>query len=218
MILTAQHILQGLSGLPEDRFVNTFHFDTEVHGAPGPTFAIAAATIRDRLRDFFDLTITPGGNAIYSFMPRLFEEVVTVKVYNLADPEPREPITSTYIPNNITLGTSLPNEVACCASFYSGVNSPRTRGRVYIGPLKASAATAVQGEPSIPSAGLQATVAAAAARLASFDTNPGWVTLSKAIPNVLATGLVTNGWVDNAWDTQRRRGNDATARTVWAAT
>jgi hypothetical protein len=25
---------------------------------------------------------------------------------------------------------------------------------------------------------------------------------------------VTNGWVDNAWDTQRRRGIDATARTL----
>jgi hypothetical protein len=26
---------------------------------------------------------------------------------------------------------------------------------------------------------------------------------------------VTDGWVDNAWDTQRRRGIDRTARSTW---
>jgi hypothetical protein len=33
---------------------------------------------------------------------------------------------------------------------------------------------------------------------------------------VNATGVeVTNGWVENAWDTQRRRGRIATVRTVF---
>lgn len=27
--------------------------------------------------------------------------------------------------------------------------------------------------------------------------------------------LIDNGWVDNAWDTQRRRGVEATARTIF---
>ena len=29
--------------------------------------------------------------------------------------------------------------------------------------------------------------------------------------------LANDGWVDNSWDTQRRRGLDTTARTTWAA-
>lgn len=216
MLYTAQHILQGLSQLPEDRYVNTFHFDTS-DTDPTMPFETVANLIADRLEQFFDLTIVVGGSAISSFLARIFDESkVLVKVYRLSDPEPREPITIQYGMVNTTLGGAMASEVALCSSYYSGTNTPRNRGRVYIGPLKASAVDAPQGVPARPSLALRNTISSASKRLADHTTGPIWSTLSKAIPGVLSAGEITDGWVDDAFDTQRRRGAPSTTRTIWA--
>lgn len=76
--------------------------------------------------------------------------VPEVKIYDMADPEPRVPI-STYSMTTFTpTGTSLlPVEVAVCCSFrgdyVSGINRGRLRGRTYLGPLSTSAITSPNG-------------------------------------------------------------------------
>lgn len=47
---------------------------------------------------------------------------------------------------------------------------------------------------------------------ASLADDWGWVIWSEKLEQSFA---VAGGWVDNAWDTQRRRGMPATTRTLW---
>jgi hypothetical protein len=57
-----------------------------------------------------------------------------------------------------------------------------------------------------------AAVAAGAENLLATSENVTWVTVS---PTAGTSGVVTDGWVDNAWDTQRSRGAAPTMRIDW---
>ena len=113
-------------------------------------------------------------------------------------------------------GTSMPDEVAMCLSFQGtripGIPQARRRGRVYIGPLDISWLN-TDGRP------LQTRITNLANAATTLKSN-----LAALSPTVLlgvwsptdgAAVAVNNGWIDNAWDTQRRRGRDATTRTLW---
>lgn len=196
------------SGLPEDVTVNTFH--------------CGAATMNQTeqddwaqlLDDFYNDVFT--GNNVMGFLSSQISGDYTIKVYDLTDPEPRAP-TSTYTGAWGGIGiTAMPSEVSCCLSYQaaaiSGVPQARRRGRLFIGPL---AQTAQSGTTvPRPATGLIATLCETADsfRVAAVALGLPWVVHSR----VLGTGAnVTNGWVDNAFDTQRRRGEAATARTLW---
>lgn len=114
----------------------------------------------------------------------------------------------------------LPLEVAVCVSFTGetssqpGVPVASRRGRVYIGPLQSNAIdTSVDGFPN-PSSGIMTALAGAASRLAALG-GPGdgwWSVFSRTR---WAWTPVESGWIDNEFDTQRRRDLDATTRTLW---
>lgn len=129
-------------------------------------------------------------------------------------------------------GSPLPDEVACCLSFrkdYGNVlevaadgpdadNDPdrpraRQRGRLYFGPLQ-NAATVLQGTPAAPASGL----INALLGMGVFLANPTNPTLTDVQAHWVINGKngikeVDTVWVDNAFDTQRRRGRKATTRT-----
>lgn len=138
------------------------------------------------------------------------------KLYDRSDPEPRAPKSMGTF--NFSAAPSIgpaPPEVAMCLSFQapqqSGVPQARQRGRVYIGPLRASLIDGA-GRPTTASitllrnAGEALRVASAAA--ATWD----WVVWSTV--QGTAAGI-TNGWVDDEFDTQRRRGRVPTVRNVF---
>ena len=98
----------------------------------------------------------------------------------------------------------------------------RRRGRIYLGPLAAVAADSSTGRPN--TSFVTAIKNAAAAYLASVTTDGTftWVVHSHttgASPGTYdETGnsvTVNQGWVDNAWDTQRRRGMAPTTRSAF---
>jgi hypothetical protein len=108
----------------------------------------------------------------------------------------------------------MPAEVAIVVSFealpVSGEPQARRRGRVYIPWLPDTANT--EGRPTqtfIDDLGA-AFVAFGAAADASISVD--WVIWS---PTDNAAVGTARGWIDNAWDTQRRRGFAATSRTNW---
>lgn len=216
MTLRAQVILPYQSNLPRDVATNTFHFDT-VSSTP----AAAAPIISSRL---FDLYNTPvgGGTAICSFISGVIaRSLCRIAVYDLDDPMPRAPIWE----EGFTLGTAgssdnLPLELAVCASVQgdrvAGTPQARRRGRVYIGPLKASAVT-MSGASVVPqvSSGVITSVNAGIRRLAlASGSTAVWVVRSQTTG---AVAEITNGWIDNDIDVQRRRGPRATSRTTWTA-
>ena len=119
---------------------------------------------------------------------------------------------------------NLPSEMAVCLTYHTayltdpefgpGGTRPRARdrGRLYLGPLRdAIRLLATDNEPILDPDWNQAFGAAAARLVADVDTT--WVQWSRR--NV-STNVVSAGWVDNAFDVQRRRGPDATARLAWS--
>lgn len=203
--LLCQAIMGATTGLPKDRVINTFHFETGTELAP---------TIADHLQTFYDSWsewISPAvsrgdGESFFVF-------------YDMSDPEPRTPIYAQLMSLEDELSSSsLPLEVALClsyrAEYASGGPSPRRRGRIYLGPWVGEAADMVGSYPR-PQGTLLTTIAENASLLAGAleDDVANWKVYSR-VDNVLRN--VIGGWVDNEWDTQRRRGRAASNRINWA--
>jgi hypothetical protein len=64
-----------------------------------------------------------------------------------------------------------------------------------------------------PATNIRAAVADRAQNVASTSLAVTWVVVSQV---GIEANVVTAGWCDNAFDTQRRRGNDPSARDTWA--
>lgn len=160
--------------------------------------------------------------AFYNAIDTNFSDVVNINPgglevvsYDFADSPPRAPVLRT---TGTLAGVSingLPREVALCMSFQgtrlSGVPQARRRGRVYI-PFLIETANDGDGRPT--SGLISSIVAGGAGLLLASDTAAtwNWVIYSSVAPGWTA---VTDGWVDNEWDTQRRRGRVATSRTTF---
>lgn len=201
----AQVSIPYSSGLPEDVSVNTWSFDgTAPDEAAGPSIA-------NGLAGFYD-------NIAPRMGPALVFNQTRVKIYRWADAEPRAPFFDEVlaIPPELNNGAPMPDEVAACLSFAapqaSGQPQARRRGRVYLGPLAASA-LAQEGAHMYVSALFIADVED------GLDIAQGiWSTGSvghgvwSRVDGVFRQA--TSYWMDNALDTQRRRGVRATARTV----
>lgn len=135
------------------------------------------------------------------------------KTYNDGDPRPRSPrFTGNLTPTALTATQFGPDEIAMVMSFQadrvSGSVQSRRRGRVYIGPIG-------QLNSDRPPAGNITTLRNAGSTLVAASlAHPTmrWVVHSRANNGY---SVVTNGWVDNAWDVQRRRGVRATSRTTF---
>lgn len=103
-----------------------------------------------------------------------------------------------------------PRDLAVCLSFYAEQNIPRRRGRLYI-PYGWTSTTSSGIDTKVSS-----TTRAKVGELATIFANAGgvdvdWVVVSKANNDY---HKVTNWFVDDEWDTVRKRGLRSTARTT----
>lgn len=201
------------TGDPADTVTNTWHFDSD-----DPYDSTVLAGITTKLTNFYQ--------AIDGFMAGdLLGNTATVKVYDLADDEPRVPKATFTIALTLSTGVALPSEVAAVLSFRgaleSGANMKRRRGRVYLGPLTTTQIETVGGRVRWTSGFVTAVTAAAVAMRDLVTTeNAKWAVFSPttyAQTNDLDQAFedVVAGWMDNAPDTQRRRGTASTIRTTW---
>ena len=201
----AQVQLQIDSALPEDRPVNTFHFN--VVTVNDTTLDLIAAVLKGAYDSFattFSGVVAQNGHGL--------------KMYRMTDTPPRVPVyDDTFNLDTNPSGDGLPPEIAICVSFQgdrvSGEPQARRRGRIYLGPCKEddNAATGT------PGAGLVTAAAAFGQYILDasvLDTGWTWCVYS-TVDNELVD--ITNGWVDNAWDVQRRRGLTPTSRTTFFA-
>lgn len=204
-ILRAVVELQKTSGIPADAVVNRFHFDctSDVAGVTD-TIDTALVTFYSSIDTHFSLLMATTGQ--------------TVTWYNLEDPEPRVPLRTTAPFGQFSVGgTALPAEVALCMSFQatrvSGVNQARRRNRVYLGTFAKAASADSTGRPTTTCRGDIAS--AGGALLATSDGTATWTWVTRSETST-ATAAVDNGWVDDAWDTQRRRGVEPSARSTFS--
>jgi hypothetical protein len=137
------------------------------------------------------------------------------KHYDLADPEPRAPVLTGQASLSPS-GSPLPPEVALVMSFQaeqsSGVPQARRRNRIYL-PFLNTGSGHTDGRPA-SAAVTDVTNAGAALLAASGPTSSDWQWIVYS-PTDSTFDLVDNGWVDNEWDTQRRRGRVRTSRTTF---
>jgi len=190
------------SNLAADAATNTFSFTAD----SASTMALGPLV---QLENFYKSMVSIFPNTIR-------QDDHLLKAYNRADPEPRAPIaTRLFSFTAAPGGAPLPPEVSLCLSFQalklSGQPQARRRGRVYLGPLRQDRV----GTDGRPTAGLlTSALDAGTALLASSDASALW---SWDIwSTVGAAGvLVDNGWCDNEFDTQRRRGRIATLRQTF---
>jgi hypothetical protein len=143
------------------------------------------------------------------------------KTYALADPTPRVPVRDVSLALSGSVATNtLPSEVALVLTFQgpivSGTPQARRRGRVYLGPFSSASADSATGRPASALLSTMSTAAIALKVASVAATDWDWVVISNVNPAVPVSTIVTNGWVDNAWDTQRRRGIAFTARGAWS--
>jgi hypothetical protein len=191
---------QATSERPEDAITNTFHFtNTDT--------VTDYDNVRDILENFYTVEAAGSVNSLDSYMS-LFSITGnwTLKAYALEDPKPRQPVIQwqgTASPANIS---SLPAEVALVLSFQADIESgqipARRRNRVYLGPFNDVANRPV----GRPEGNLVQTMLFQAKQMlleSQASVRWSWVAYSPTLDEAFP---VSNGWVDNAWDTQRRRG------------
>lgn len=216
--LLVQAIHDHDSGLPEDAVVNTFHFLTsnELSGT--------LTDVAEAVEAFYD-DVQASGSALGTFLSPELATTGRIKMYDLDEPKPRVPIFDeavTWTTAGVT--TALPAQVAFVLSFQadpqSGKAQARRRNRIFLGPLSNAAADSTTGVTRRPSSTLINTAIDAMEVLYAFSAGHAdiaWVTYSPTSSSDDRIHNVTSGWVDNRFDTQRRRLNRPTARTTWAA-
>lgn len=217
-----QVILPAKSGIPKDNATMSFVF------APDAADATHAAGIRDDLNSKF-FNFATGGVKPSNFIGPSVDLAAgaTTKFYDLTGHLDGSPHGSPFYLSSFPLeaGTpsgNLPNEVAVVLSFNSdltgileesGATRPRARhrGRVYFGPLHGGVADveAVTSRVKVQ-AGFRSCLAGAGAQL--MTSAHRWCVWSRALSNVFE---VVGGHVDDAFDTQRRRGQAPTTRTLF---
>lgn len=193
-------------GLPEDVFVNSWCFRND--GAIGET-AVADNIVP--VLDAFYFGAAASGGTLASLMTSGIESA-EYRIYDLGTAPPRIPIIRQPDATTTFSGDpELPGEVAVCLSFVAGRNQPRSRGRIFLGPLGKGSVSLQDDEP-VPSGLLMATLVDRAENVLNTSENVSWHLVSQADA---AAKEVTGGWVDNAFDTMRKRGRRPTSRDSW---
>jgi hypothetical protein len=204
-IFKVQVVFKDSSNLPENQFINNWYFRND-------NLAVFPSTPIINVLNAFYFQPAANGFVIKAQMASHVLTAAEYRIYDLGQAPPRTRNSFPVAGSSSSQGSGLPGEVAVCSSFYAGANVKRRRGRHYIGPLSAGA-TDGGGAPR-PSPELRAAIVDRAQNVAQTTENVTWVVVSQV---GLMANVVTAGWCDNAFDTQRRRGNQPSARIIWAA-
>lgn len=203
---------QAKSERPEDAITNTYHFQNT-------DTVTDYDNVRDMLENFYTVQAPDSPSTIVSFMsPQSITGRWTLKAYALEDPKPRQPVITWQGEATPISSTPLPAEVALVQSFQADIESgeipARRRNRVYLGPFGVSS----NSSTGRPIDNLVATMLFQGKQLileSQASLRWTWVAYS---PTADQANAITNGWVDNAWDTQRRRGLYYNQRGTYSAT
>lgn len=243
-IIRAVAVLKHVSGLARDNCVNTFHFTGELAGFSDLNVVDAVRRMYLQPLGEPGNLISPLGTylspAINTLDVHLYEVPGTLTDGKETPAGPPR-FSSLGNPGDIASlvgvsATPLPSEVAACISYQgtpgAGVVQRRRRGRIYIGPLNTGASAKV-GSVARPSAPFRDAMRDAMLRMINeVDDGAEFVVYSRpfagraqidrpgraplpAIPARPATTVnVDQIWVDDEFDTQRRRGLQRTTRTL----
>lgn len=215
-IARVQVILPYTSGVPSDVITNTWHFESLNDES---ITSAKLATLFSRLVTFYNTCYT--NTAIKAMASYINPLQVVMKGYNLSDPKPRTAVREAVTP--LSVGTlqsdTTPSEASLVLSYHteyeSGISKASQRGRIYLGGLTSfwfEAGTVSNSTRFKTATRENVTGAAATLYATTLSDDWGWVVYSEKLSQHFA---VAGGWVDNAIDTQRRRGQAATSRSTF---
>lgn len=214
-----------VDGIGADGIVNTFTFnciDDDIAGGLGDE-------LQARLEDFYNNghdTSAAIGTRMGSQVSRTVAPVL--RLYDITahvdGSDAGSPVSVRTMANLPAAADAemLPTEIAAVLTFHSPYTTDpefgagtrpraRDRGRLYLGPWgKNNSVTGTAGRP-VPSATLRAIVIDAAKALRDDPSLNRWSVWSRAAAR---TRSVSDLWIDDAWDVQRRRGEKALTRTT----
>lgn len=137
---------------------------------------------------------------------------ITVKVYNAQGAPPHDPLHTSTLNATAALNTpNWPTQLAMCLSFKGG-QRPWQRGRMFLAPWTCATFAGVSSIANRPSTAMQnqaLSLADALAGLGGIDID--WGVYSKTHDSWVS---MTQAWVDDSWDIQRRRKLDPTGRVT----
>lgn len=240
-VVLAQAVLANTSGLPADEFVNSFVFtdaslaaaiataNTAVqdfyNGTTGgnPSIASRLSAIVSRAPGathvkVYDITTTLAGTPHGSPVSDI---TFTLAASSNADGLPEEvALCLSYHgafgtllekgPSDAAIPTSEAARDAGAPAVHTGFDKPksRVRGRIFVGPFNSSVLQGTSPFRPATTTGIAPIVGAGTRLLALTGAN--WSVWSRRNASAVTT---TAAYVDNAWDTQRRRGLKQSART-----
>lgn len=226
-----QAVFQGISGLPEDRYVNNWAFRN-----PSTTQSLeelGGAIVRVLDAFYFEAAAT-AATVAGQLSSQIDPAQVEYRIYDLGQAPPRDPMVRVPAAAvTFNAGTNvLPQEVAVCLSLVLAdtgqtgdmnvatqqpVTKPIPRrsrvGRMYIGPLMQAAIALESGRPVVHGL-IRDTLIDRANNVLNTTENVDWCVISQT---QLAAVDVTGGYVDDAFDTQRRRGRAPISRTPFGS-
>lgn len=209
-VFSCQVTFPFFTNIPRDVFTNTWHFESTL------TTAQVAAEVGPRLDTFY----TACYSEVLSAAPYVQWDDAVLRVYNLSDLPPRVPEeVAMPIAATVASSTEIPTEVAVVMSFHAapigGVPNSRLRNRIYLGGLAEGKILpgSVSAFPKVGSSFMTDICDAAEVLLGENDGNAWWVTYS---PTRGLPAEVVGGWVDDSFDTQRRRGIDTSTRQLFS--
>ena len=212
-------VIPSTSGIPRDSFVNTFHF----HAMPAVITDAMFDALVNYVAECYNDIITPAARSVASYMGDAADRTLLkckMNCYRLGDSHPRVPYVKSWtLAAGVGTDNGMPPEVAFCISYHdTHVSGAKTRfGRTYIGPLR-STVTAGASPHVAPDGQLRVAAVAFGNRLKDLGTvttlpmHVEFGILSRLHANI---NSVTGGFVDNEFDTQRRRGQRATLRDTF---
>lgn len=192
-----------------DPVMNTFCFRNDDEGA-------GRAAVADHLRDLLDTFYGDGmaGSDTAGAVLANTLHSLTYVIYDLGDPDAGalERSSLTYRTEGSTASAQAPPDLAMVISWRTDQRGQSFRGRTFIGPLEGS----VVGDDGRPiTVALEALAGAAPLLIGNPLTRVATLCVLSRTRGIATP--VTGGYVDNAFDTQRRRDGGPTARVSFGA-
>lgn len=219
-------VMQSTSGLPQDVIVNDFAFH-QIAGVPTDAELTELGAL---VSDFYRADVATG-QCVSDYIGESVNRGATheLQYYTITAGAMGSPrFTEDWLgPTAPAVTDNLPTECAAVISFHadltgvleeSGATRPRARrrGRLFIGPLTLGAVTIGDPQPVLNTT-FRTTMQQAMTNMclnAQSNPQPANFSVWSRSDNVLRE--VVGGWTDNAPDTQRRRGQAATARATFS--
>lgn len=234
-------VMPRLTGVPEDEVVNDFYF---VDSGATDFEAADATTLTTALSNFYNDTHSPGTSDLNLYLSEALTRATNgcrIVYYAIDELDLGDPWGSPKFTRNWTLeggvtGTPFPSEVAAALSFHADLTdipetapnptpppaiirpAARRRGRIFIGPLQS-----IAGEEdgttheNTPSAAFVNVLLGAAEYLGETTDTDTWTWCVYSGADTTMRPVV-GGFVDDSWDTQRRRGSDTSTRFTFTIT